>query len=143
MIDRWHSALSDEQIRTFAHDGVLHVPGAVDAEVVAEIAVLADQQLAEPGPWVTDTANDPEPGRLFTSRYLWRDEPVVHRFAFRSGVAELAATCMGSSSVRLYFDHLLVKEPDTASPTPWHQDIPYWPFLGLSLIHISEPTRPY
>ena len=128
MIDRWHSALSDEQIRTFAEDGVLHVPGAIDADVVAEIAVLADQQLAEPGPLVTDTANDPEPGRLFTSRYLWRDEPVVHRFAFRSCVAELAATCMGSSSVRLYFDHLLVKEPDTASPPPWHQD--------LSLIHI-------
>ena len=59
MIDRWHSALSDEQIRTFADDGVLHVPGAVDADVVAEIAVLADQQLAEPGPWVTATATDP------------------------------------------------------------------------------------
>ena len=74
MIDRWHSALSDEQIRTFADDGVLHVPGAVDADVVAEIAVLADQQLAEPGPWVTDTANDPEPGRLFT-REIHQDLP--------------------------------------------------------------------
>ena len=118
MIDRWHGALSDEQIQTFADDGVLHVPGAVDADVVAEIAALAERQISEPGPWVTDTAADPEPGRLFTSRYLWRDEPVVHRFAFQSGVAELAATCMGSSSVRLYFDHLLVKEPSTASPTP-------------------------
>ena len=21
--------------------------------------------------------------------------------------------------------------------------VPYWPLVGLSLIHISEPTRPY
>ncbi|SVD98691.1 uncharacterized protein METZ01_LOCUS451545, partial [marine metagenome] len=103
MIDRWHGALSKEQIHTFADDGVLHVPAAVNADVVAEIAALADRQLAEPGQWVTDTADDPEPGRLFTSRYLWRNEPVVHRFAFQSGVSALAATCMGSSSVRLYF----------------------------------------
>ena len=136
MVDNCDVGLTDEQIQTFADDGVLHVPGAVAADVVADIAALADRQIAEPGPWVTDTVADPEPGRLFTSRYLWRDEPVVHRFAFQSGVAALAATCMGSSSVRLYFDHLLVKEPSTASPTPWHQDIPYWPFLGRSICSV-------
>jgi ectoine hydroxylase-related dioxygenase (phytanoyl-CoA dioxygenase family) len=123
-------------VEAFAADGVVHVPGAVDADLIDEVLALADRELSDPGPWVTDTADDPAPGRLFTSRYLWRDDPVVNRFAFESGVAELAATCMGSSSARLYFDHLLVKEPRTESPTPWHQDIPYWPFLGQSICSV-------
>ena len=136
MADHGSDVLTTAQVETFATDGVLHVPGVVGADMVAEVGELADRQLVEPGRWVTDTAGDPEPGRLFTSRYLWRDDPVVRRFAFESGVAGLAAACMGSSSVRLYFDHLLVKEPGTEAPTPWHQDIPYWPFLGRSICSV-------
>ncbi|SVC67604.1 uncharacterized protein METZ01_LOCUS320458, partial [marine metagenome] len=114
--------LTAAHVEAFTTDGVVHVPRAVDSNLIDEVLALADRQLAAPGPWVTDTADDSAPGRLFTSRYLWRDDPVSHRFAFQSGVAGLAAACMGSSSVRLYFDHLLVKEPGTESPTPWHQD---------------------
>jgi ectoine hydroxylase-related dioxygenase (phytanoyl-CoA dioxygenase family) len=29
-----------------------------------------------------------------------------------------------------FFDHLLVKEPGTENPTPWHQDLPFWPVNG-------------
>ncbi|MBR12682.1 MAG: phytanoyl-CoA dioxygenase [Acidimicrobiaceae bacterium] len=127
---------NDDQLAAFEEDGVVHVPGAVDAAFVDEVLALADRQLAEPGPWVTDTGAEAVAGRLFTSRYLWRDDPVVRRFAFESGVAGLAAACLGSTTVRLYFDHLLVKEPGTASPTPWHQDIPYWPFRGRSICSV-------
>jgi ectoine hydroxylase-related dioxygenase (phytanoyl-CoA dioxygenase family) len=30
----------------------------------------------------------------------------------------------------------LIKEPQTAAPTPWHQDIPYWPFLGRQICSV-------
>lgn len=122
--------VSDEQRATFAADGVVHVPGAVDAGIVAELVDHADRELRNPGPWVTDTNPGAGRDRLFTSRYRYRDEPVVARAALESGLGRLAADVMGSSSARLYFDHLLVKEPSTAAPTPWHQDLPYWPFLG-------------
>ena len=30
----------------------------------------------------------------------------------------------------MFFDHLLVKEPGSVEPTPWHQDGPYWKVKG-------------
>ena len=33
---------------------------------------------------------------------------------------------MGSKTARLFHDHVLVKEPGSSKPTPWHQDAPYY-----------------
>ena len=136
MATAWTTSLTSGQKNAFVEDGVVHVPSAVDADLLTEIKDLADRQLAEPGPWVTDTGPEQAAGRLFTTRYLWRTEPAMRRFVFESGIAELAASLMGSATVRFYFDHLLVKEPGTDSPTPWHQDIPYWPFLGQQICSV-------
>ena len=128
--------LTAEQLDTFAADGVVKVAGAVEPDQLDSILTVADRQLAQPGRWVTDTNPDATSDRLFTTRYLWRHEPAVQSFIYDSGVAELAANAMRSTGVRFYFDHLLLKEPHTAAPTPWHQDIPYWPFLGKQICSI-------
>jgi len=130
--------------KTYISDGVVKIPGAVSDEWLSEIAVMADKELAAPGEWVTDTNPGAKTDRLFTSRYRWQTDAVINRYVHESGVAEIAATLMGSSTARLYFDHLLVKEPKTEAPTPWHQDIPYWPFLGKQIcsawLSVSEVT---
>lgn len=136
MAKRPHTDLTVEQIETFATDGVIHVPRAISASLIGDINALADRQMDDPGPWSTDTGADSTNGRFLTTRYLWRDDPVVRRFVLESGVAHLAEDCMRSSSVRLYTDHLLVKEPGTEEATPWHQDIPYWPFLGQRICSV-------
>lgn len=128
--------LTAEQIDTFATDGVVKVAGAVPADQLGPILDLADRQLADPGQWITDTNPGATTGRLFTTRYLWQEEEAVRSHLYDSGVAELAANAMNSQSARFYFDHLLVKEPKTDAPTPWHQDIPYWPFLGKQICSI-------
>ncbi|WP_442956048.1 phytanoyl-CoA dioxygenase family protein [Paenibacillus sp. MMO-177] len=33
----------------------------------------------------------------------------------------------GASGLRLFHDHALLKMPQDSKPTPWHQDLPYWP----------------
>ena len=43
---------------------------------------------------------------------------------------------MGSREVRLYHDHILVKEPGTRQQTPWHQDQPYWPVKGWQIASV-------
>ncbi len=128
--------VSDELATTFAADGVVKIPGAVDPSLITEILAVADAELNDPGAWVTDTNPGATTNRLFTTRYLWPTNDTIRRFALESGVAELAGRLMGASSARLYFDHLLIKEPQTANPTPWHQDIPYWPFLGKQICSI-------
>ncbi|MDE0678251.1 MAG: phytanoyl-CoA dioxygenase family protein [Acidimicrobiaceae bacterium] len=106
---------------------------AVSDEWVERVLGVADQQLREPGKWVSDTNPGEPENRLFTSRYRWEIDPVIGDFVFNSGMAQMAAALMGSATARFYFDHLLIKEPRTANPTPWHQDIPYWPFLGKQI----------
>jgi ectoine hydroxylase-related dioxygenase (phytanoyl-CoA dioxygenase family) len=44
--------------------------------------------------------------------------------------------------VRLYHDHLLVKEPKTVAKTPWHQDQPYYNIDGFDNISMWLPVDP-
>ncbi len=46
---------------------------------------------------------------------------------------------MGVDKVWFFYDQLLVKEPNTAEPTPWHQDGPYWPLRGEQVMSIWVP----
>ncbi len=114
----------------FDADGVVKIESAVAPFWVERLLAVAERELADPGPWVTDTNPGSRSNRLFTSRYLWPDDAIVRAFAADSGIGAVVGELLESDSVRLYFDHTLVKEPHTSAPTPWHQDIPYWPFLG-------------
>lgn len=134
--------ISPEMKAAFDADGVVKVPGAVGDEWVDRILEHAERELEAPGPWVTDTNPGGSRDRLFTTRYRWRQEPVVRDFVFGSPIAAMAAALTGSATVRFYFDHLLVKEPRTTAPTPWHQDIGYWPFLGRQIVSAWVAATP-
>ena len=41
-----------------------------------------------------------------------------------------------------YHDHLLVKEPGTPEPTPWHHDQPYYPIDGAMVGSLWLPLDP-
>lgn len=128
--------LSSEQLRIFRDDGVVHVPNAVDADWIERLLAVADQRLDNPGEWVNDANPGNRRDRMFTERYMWQTNPVINDFVFHSGCGALAGQAMGCRSVRFYFDHLLIKEPATSAVTPWHQDIPYWPFMGKQVCSI-------
>ncbi|MDB5453614.1 MAG: hypothetical protein JWO33_2192 [Caulobacteraceae bacterium] len=53
---------------------------------------------------------------------------------FIAPLTPLAASLMGTGSVRFYNDHLFVKPAGSQAPTRWHQDLPYWPFTGDQII---------
>jgi hypothetical protein len=44
--------------------------------------------------------------------------------------AEIAATLMGADEVRVFYDQVFVKEPNTVEMTDWHHDLPFWPMRG-------------
>ncbi len=137
-----HRLVTDDLCEAFARDGVVRVPGAVDPVWFDGLLEYAESELARPGPWATDTNPGGTTERLFTSRYNWPTDERLRRFVFESGVGELAADLMGSRTARLYFEQLLVKEPRTTAPTPWHQDLPYWPFLGEQIASVWVALTP-
>ena len=128
--------LTSDEINQFERDGVVLVRDAIDMSWVNRLNAVVDAQLASPGRWVNDGNPGAERSRFFTDRYLWRDNTEINAYIFEGGSAKLASQATDSSSMRFYFDHLLVKEPDTATPTPWHQDIPYWPFMGHQICSV-------
>ncbi|MBM3213641.1 phytanoyl-CoA dioxygenase family protein [Candidatus Poribacteria bacterium] len=66
-------------------------------------------------------------GRAFLQvMNLWIDDASVRQYVFAKRFAKIAADLMGVSSVRLYHDQALFKEPG-GGHTPWHQDQYYWP----------------
>lgn len=118
----------------FDSNGVVKIPGVVGPEWTERVLADAQRQLSQPGPWITDTNPAATTNRLFTTRYRWETSAIVRDFIHDSPIAALAAELIGSPTVRFYFDHLLIKEPQTPTPTPWHQDIGYWPFLGRQIV---------
>ena len=59
------------------------------------------------------------------------------------------ALLMGSRSVRLFHEHVLVKEPNADVPTPWHHDQPYYcvdgdqnvsMWIALDAVPAGQPT---
>lgn len=135
--------LSAEEISQYQKHGVVLVKQAVSQDWIERLNGVVDYQLEHPSQWVNDSKkSDNAKERLFTDRYMWRDNDVIQGYIYDSGCAQMAAQAMQSHSARFYFDHLLVKEPGTKAPTPWHQDIPYWPFTGSQVCSIWLALTP-
>ena len=63
-------------------------------------------------------------GRLFVDYCNWFRVAEYKDFIFKSNTAKIAAELMGSKTVQLFHEYVLVKEACTDVPTPWHQDAP-------------------
>ena len=128
--------LAPDEVQRFRTDGVVHAPDCIDPSWLPRLEALIDAQMAAPTVRAGDTWPGAKRSRSFTDRYLWPHHDGFRRFAFEGGLAGLAGQAMESNSSRLYFDHIFVKEPSTRDGTPWHQDLPYWPFKGTQICSI-------
>ncbi|MCP3913829.1 MAG: phytanoyl-CoA dioxygenase [Actinomycetia bacterium] len=72
----------------------------------------------------------------------WSRIPALERFIRESPAAAIAAQLTGSDTIRLCHDHVLVKEPGTRQPTPWHQDQPYYDVDGHQNTSMWLPVDP-
>jgi ectoine hydroxylase-related dioxygenase (phytanoyl-CoA dioxygenase family) len=70
----------------------------------------------------------------------WRDHAGIAKYSCSGALAELARQLAGVSGVRLFHDHILWKMPGDSKPTPWHQDMPYWPFEAPSALSLWIPV---
>ena len=99
-----------------------------------EIALVErgiERNLAEPSERALVASRPDDPGRFFEDFCNWDRIPEFEEFIRTSPAAAIAGELMGSTQVRLFHDHLLVKEPGTKQKTPWHQDQPYYNVEGF------------
>tara|TARA_Y100000588_G_scaffold279390_1_gene296223 strand:+ start:2275 stop:3084 length:810 start_codon:yes stop_codon:yes gene_type:complete len=135
-------ALVDEEaVAAFADDGAVCLRG-VFTDWVDILADGVARNEAEPSRFLNDNGTAGDPGRFWDDYCNWDRIPEFERFAFESGVGRLAATLMGSDTVQLFHDHVLVKEAGAPRHTPWHSDAPYYFVEGPQTVSFWVPLDP-
>ena len=120
----------DATIERFQRDGAVCIRGLFRPAEMALLRDAIDENLAHLSPRAKIASGAGDPGRFVEDFCNWQDNAGYRRFIHESAVAETAGRLMRSSTVRLYHDHMLTKEPGTRQRTPWHQDQPYYNVEG-------------
>lgn len=136
-----HPLLTQEQIDSYQRDGVVLIKGLFKDHVEALRAGVA-RNMAEPGEYAAENLKDGEGGRFFDDYCNWPRIPEFEEVIRNSPAAEVAADLMKSDRVQVFHDHVLVKEPGTSKPTPWHQDGPYYFVEGQQTVSFWSPLDP-
>ena len=125
--------ITDDEVRRFDDDGVVCLEGMFDGDWLARLATLVEDDLADPGPLNMELEKTENSGRFFFDTFMWTRNDGFRDFVFASPAAKIAARVSRSDKVNIFFDQLLIKEPGTEEPTPWHNDLPYWPIAGARI----------
>jgi ectoine hydroxylase-related dioxygenase (phytanoyl-CoA dioxygenase family) len=139
---RVQACVSDALVADFARDGAVCLRQLLSPVEVALLRDGIEANLAEPSERAKIASRPDDPGRFFEDFCNWQRIAAFERFVRDTPVALAAQRLMRSRTVRMYHDHVLVKEPGTRQRTPWHQDQPYYNIDGLQNISFWIPVDP-
>jgi ectoine hydroxylase-related dioxygenase (phytanoyl-CoA dioxygenase family) len=118
--------LSDDKIQHYRDKGFVKVPGILSKDEAAEfhdiIYRFAERKrsLGEEDPGVRDR-------EVFTQIVnFWHEDAGIRGLTLHPNVGGVAQKLAGVP-LRLWHDHMLIKQPHNKTPTEFHQDQPYWP----------------
>ena len=121
--------ISDAQIASFHRDGAIAMHGLFSTWVDL-LREGIERNRREPGPGAKHYRQGAEDSEFFGDYCNWARIPEYRRFCLESPAAEVAGLLMQAQSARLFHEHVLVKDAGALTPTPWHQDMPYYPVTG-------------
>lgn len=135
--------LDKSTIDAFERDGAVLVKGLF-SDHLGDIAAGIDENMALPGVYASDNlcVGEGESGRFFDDYCNWTRISAFERVVRESPAASVAAQLMRSSTAQFFHDHVLVKEPGTSKPTPWHQDSPYYFVEGEQAVSFWTAVEP-
>ncbi|WP_442489757.1 phytanoyl-CoA dioxygenase family protein [Halomonas litopenaei] len=134
--------VSDEDVAAFQRDGAICLRGIFCPQELKRLAEGIEDNLRHPSPRAKVASRPDDPGWFFEDFCNWQTNEAYRRFIFDSPLGLIGRRLMGSRQVRLYHDHLLVKEPGTRQRTPWHQDQPYYNVEGSQNVSMWLPVDP-
>jgi ectoine hydroxylase-related dioxygenase (phytanoyl-CoA dioxygenase family) len=133
--------VAQETIEAFKRDGAVALRGVFSDWVDTLRAGIA-RNMAEPSADVRIYTGKDGGGRFFGDYCNWARIPEYKEFIFKSDAAEIGRQLMGSRTVRLFHEHVLVKEASADVATPWHQDQPYYCVDGKDTVSLWIPLDP-
>ena len=139
---RLQACVTQDIVNDFQRDGAVVLRQFLTPDEVALLRSGIDANLAEPSPRAKVASRPDDPGRVFEDFFNGQSIPQLGQFIHETPLAQASARLMRSPTVRLYHDHVLVKEPGTRQRTPWHQDQPYYNIEGQQNISMWIPVDP-
>lgn len=134
--------VTEKDIQDYSRDGAVVVRGLFSADEIDYLMEGIEANISAPS-WRSKVASSADdPGWFMEDFCTWRDNPAYRRFIEESDLGAVAAQLMQSKEVRLFHDHMLVKEPGTSQRTPWHQDQPYYNIDGKQNVSFWIPIDP-
>ena len=134
--------IAEDEVEAFQRDGAVCLRGIFDRAWIDLVAAGVEKNLAEPSPFAKFYTPKGNPGFFFGDYCNWSRIPEFRDFVSSSPAAAIAGRVMRSRTVRIFHDHLLVKEPGTQERTPWHHDLPYYCVDGTQICSIWMPLDP-
>ena len=134
--------LPESTAADYQRDGAVVLRGVLSAEQVALLSQGIEHNLAHLSPLAQVASKGDDPGKFTEDFCTWQSNPAYESILRHSALPTVARALMHSHSVRIYHDHLLVKEPGTRQATPWHQDQPYYNVSGRQNVSFWIPVDP-
>src|SRR5687768_8238452 len=106
------SQLSETRAQ-FLAQGACCVRGAFTKEWLALVRAGIDACAAQPSKLAKVWQAEHGQGRFFQDGFAWERFEPLRRFVFESPAARIASELMGSAEIRLYMDHILVRDRNT------------------------------
>ena len=142
IIERASRCVPDSLVNDYWRDGAVVVRGLFTAEEVEQLCTGIEDNIARPSPRAIVASEATDPGWFFEDFCNWQENASYESFIRSTALAAAAGRLMKSDQVRLYHDHLLVKNPGTRQKTPWHQDQPYYNVAGQQNVSLWIPVDP-
>lgn len=133
-------ALTAEEIRTYQEDGVIMLKQALDPNWMAMVEAGIEEARHKSSVLGRFMSRKVEGYQM--DIFLWKRIDILRDLIYYSPCAELARQLMKSEEVRFFYDQMFVKEPGTDAPTPWHQDLSFWPIRGEQICSFWIPCDP-
>lgn len=134
--------LTPDQMETYHRDGVVVLRGLISPQTLASIEKAVTTNLDSPSSWSNDYTPEDSNGRFFDDYVNWQRIPEYRDTALSGVLPQIAGQLMGTNQPRFFHEHVLVKEPGTSTPTPWHHDDPYYGVEGMDNVSIWVPLDP-
>lgn len=134
--------LPEGSAETYRRDGVVVLRGILSGADLASISRGVEANLADPSPWSNDYSPEGSTGRFFDDYVSWQRIPEFRGAALSGPLPAVAGALMGTGTPRFFHEHVLVKEPGTSTPTPWHHDDPYYGVDGMDNVSLWVPLDP-
>lgn len=137
------ATVSPDQITHYHREGFVVLRGVLSPETLEKIEQGVEKNLSQPSQWSNDYTTQANPdapkGRFFDDYVNWQSISEFAETALDGVLPQIAGELMGTDRPRFFHEHVLVKEPGTTTPTPWHHDDPYYGVEGMDNVSLWVP----